>query len=613
MDNYKKTNIWKTSFSTEFTDEEADQVNLLTDAYDKMRSKVAVLVNEIATDLPSYTVHDISHLDALWEVASQITGNGYTINPLEGFVLGGAFLLHDAAMTTAAYPGGMEEIMATKEWKIIIQRMMSELNEEEEFDEKLAVEIFLREQHASRAEELPFISWKNPSNDSIWTLIEDIDLQQKLGQFIGQLAASHWWNHDKLEFEFKDKIIPSPASFNSEWSIDLLKLACILRAADAAQIDDRRAPGFLWALRQNIMGSLSKKHWTFQNRLTQAQCRDDALYYASTKPFDRSQASEWWILFDTLEMINQELHGIDDLLSRNRSEKGRFKARRVANIETPSALSKLVPTKNWEPVNTVLSISDIPKLIKKLGGEQLYGNDPFVAVRELIQNAMDATRMRKLVECGYSEETVKISLLFDEKPKLIVEDTGIGMSPDELVGNLLSFGNSGWLADSAIGEYTDHFPSKNRISGQYGIGFFSIFMLGSAVKVKSRRFDRSSDETVILEFQDGLNERPIMYRAEQQDRQTVGGTKIEVIFDVERLQDQFWHSPRSDSSKFWENDKDIAKAFYSEIAKTFPNSEILLTFNSPHKMNVLDGSNWATEESSYFLNRILSEDAKKLI
>ena len=57
-------------------------------------------------DMPGYTVHDVTHLDALWETASLVAPPELRLNPPEAFVFGGAVLLHDAGMTLAAYPRG---------------------------------------------------------------------------------------------------------------------------------------------------------------------------------------------------------------------------------------------------------------------------------------------------------------------------------------------------------------------------------------------------------------------------------------------------------------------------------------------------------------------------
>ncbi|MCJ8324780.1 MAG: ATP-binding protein [Rhizobiales bacterium] len=600
MNNIKKTKLWQVAFPSGDTFEHHEHVKYFVDAFEKLRDKAGILVNEISSELPNYTVHDISHLDALWEVGSQIINDEIVLNPAEGFVLGGAFLLHDAAMTCAAYPGGLEEIKQTNAWKKVVARLQMD-TDKEEIDEKLAIEIFLREQHAIKAEKLPFVTWPHPTNGREYSLIENEDLLNKFGQFIGQVAASHWWGHEKLEHEFKDKIIPAPSPFPSGWSIDLLKIACILRAADASQIDDRRSPGFLWALRQNKISGLSKSHWNFQNKLTQAQCRDDALYFGSTSSFTREEAADWWVLFDTLTMIDTELRGIDSILERNRPKSDRLKAKRVANIENPIALAKLIGTEDWHPVNTAFSISDIPGLIEKLGGAELYGNDSFVAVRELIQNAMDATRMRKMIEKNAQDSAVKVELSFKGKnPVLKVSDMGVGMSADEMMNKLLSFGNCGWLADQAIGEYTDILPNKDSVSGRYGIGFFSIFMLGNKVKVKSKRFDRSPDDTVILEFKRGLNERPILYKAEKQDRQTQGGTSIEVECDIKKLsKDSFWKH-----TGLWVDDEEQLQDLHHLLGSCFPCSEIKIQLETPYSSHVIDGSNWQTEPAEIFYKRV---------
>jgi len=72
--------------------------------FQSFRSRVSQLVSTLGSELPGLTVHDITHLDALWRVAGEIAGEEYPINPAEAFVLGGTFLLHDAAHVLAAYP-----------------------------------------------------------------------------------------------------------------------------------------------------------------------------------------------------------------------------------------------------------------------------------------------------------------------------------------------------------------------------------------------------------------------------------------------------------------------------------------------------------------------------
>lgn len=90
---------------------------ILRHSFLSFRARVADLVSTLGSELPNLTVHDITHLDALWRVANEIAGTGYPLNPAEAYVLGGAFLLHDAAHVLAAYPGRLAEIKRTLHWQ----------------------------------------------------------------------------------------------------------------------------------------------------------------------------------------------------------------------------------------------------------------------------------------------------------------------------------------------------------------------------------------------------------------------------------------------------------------------------------------------------------------
>src|SRR5688572_25964341 len=81
------------------------------------RERAAILAGEIQRDLPEFTVHDVTHLDALWEMADLIAGSDYPLNPLEVFALGGAILLHDLGLGLAAWPDGLAGIKTGLGWQ----------------------------------------------------------------------------------------------------------------------------------------------------------------------------------------------------------------------------------------------------------------------------------------------------------------------------------------------------------------------------------------------------------------------------------------------------------------------------------------------------------------
>lgn len=106
-DNHKHSSLWMAAF----TDPRGEispvkeQIASLISELTKLDKSVADILTRIPNDCKGLTLHDIDHCHQLWDVASQICGEQYQLNPAEGFVLGAAFLIHDIGLTAAAYPG----------------------------------------------------------------------------------------------------------------------------------------------------------------------------------------------------------------------------------------------------------------------------------------------------------------------------------------------------------------------------------------------------------------------------------------------------------------------------------------------------------------------------
>jgi len=218
------------------------------------------------------TVHDISHLDALWDTASSVAEGAVNVNPAEAFVLGVSILLHDAGMSLAAYPDGLLEVQSTVAWKDAIARLAlaSEESECEKFDignppteiiQRIVPDV-LRRLHAERAEELAEQAWRTADGSKVY-LVEDSEVRQFYGPAIGQIAHSHWWSVQKVEEELSEDL--GALANRTRNRVDRVKLACLLRVADALHLDSRRAPRFLRAI-TNPSG-VSALHWSFQERL----------------------------------------------------------------------------------------------------------------------------------------------------------------------------------------------------------------------------------------------------------------------------------------------------------------------------------------------------------
>ncbi len=125
------------------------------------RSRVAALVSTISSELPNLTVHDITHIDALWRVAGEIAGPDYPLNAAEAYVLGGAFLLHDAAHVLAAFPGRLAEIKQSIQWQDLVAHRRNGINPiTGSSEEKSMIFQVLRHLHAEQAHKLPHVSWR---------------------------------------------------------------------------------------------------------------------------------------------------------------------------------------------------------------------------------------------------------------------------------------------------------------------------------------------------------------------------------------------------------------------------------------------------------------------
>ena len=502
--------LWKRTF----LESQADpRVSKLITSLRSARKRARLLTSRIAASLPGLTIHDISHLDALWQVASTIAGDDYALNPLEGYLFGTAVLLHDAALCHEAYTGGLDAVRETTQWKDARERRLANQGSVDPADADFEA---LRNLHAQQAAAFASKSWKVDEEEP-WYIIDDADLRTEYGTLIGKIASSHHWDIEDVASAFA--VPRPPASFlDPDWSADSLTVACLLRAADAGHMNSARAPTFLLKILQ--MNSVSRQHWIAQNHLGHLSYKEEdptQLVVASTSPFPRAEASAWWVAFDLIDQLDRELKRCDATLrDAVGAVRQPFARSAVAGASDPKELAKYVQTTGWEPTNSSVHVSDVASLVGKLGGEQLYGTGAdrlSIALRELIQNASDAISARRLVDEATFQGSILVRMYRDPatgRQVLKVDDNGVGMSSKTLSTDLLDFGKSFWASERASREFPGLHAAKHAPKGQFGIGFFSIFMAADKVEVFSRRFDTGLSDVRCLSFDNGLSLRPVL-------------------------------------------------------------------------------------------------------
>jgi molecular chaperone HtpG len=168
----------------------------------------------------------------------------------------------------------------------------------------------------------------------------------------------------------------------------------------------------------------------------------------------------------------------------------------------------------------------------KLMIHSLYSNKE-IFLRELISNASDAAdklRFEALEkpELLAEDTDLAIRIAYDTSTNtLSVSDNGIGMSRDELVDNLGTIARSGTA--EFLGQMTGDQQKDAQLIGQFGVGFYSAFIVADEVTVETRRAGLEADAGVRW-HSDGEGE----FSVEPIDREQRGTTVTLKLKDDEK-------------------------------------------------------------------------------
>ena len=149
--------------------------------------------------------------------------------------------------------------------------------------------------------------------------------------------------------------------------------------------------------------------------------------------------------------------------------------------------------------------TEIGQLLK-LMTHSLYSNKE-IFIRELISNSSDALdkfNYMQLTDEKFKEEnwSGKITIsLDDEDNSLSIMDNGIGMNEDDLMNNLGTIAKSG--TKSFVESLTGDAKKDSNLIGQFGVGFYSVFMVSNQVDVITKK---AGEEQAYMFSTDGTGE-----------------------------------------------------------------------------------------------------------
>ncbi|WP_026600382.1 HD domain-containing protein [Methylomonas sp. 11b] len=379
----------------------------------------------------------------------------------------------------------------------------------------LIIGEFIRRHHARLAHEIAIYGFPGLTVGSGEGQFPAMGKEQghplmRLADLIGLSARSHGMSLRVCK-AYLDSSPLYPGTPKPMGSAVLYPMA-LLRVADYLQIDQQRAPAALMQLR-DPQSPVSIQEWRKHRAVQQISPASDPRGKMVTVGTDIS-LSLYLQLRDLLSGLQAEMDHSTAVLDEAygaRTDLGldqlNLAIRRVySNLHSPAFRDSLpyIPNRTGYTAD--------PNLLTLLV-EPLYGKEPGVGVRELMQNAVDAVRELhawcknhkvaiESLDLPEQEGDVSIDFIKREDGSwyLRVRDRGIGMRADTIQNHFLRAGASFRSNSEWAKEFLDD-SGKPRVmrSGRFGIGAFAVFLLGASFKLWTRHVGADKSTGNMLE------------------------------------------------------------------------------------------------------------------
>lgn len=450
-----------------------------------------------------YTKHDISHIEEMLNIAEWLipekTKSEMTC--AEWLMLVLAIYFHDMGMvvTTDEYKNRDKSDFIDFKKKIEVNLDFFSPEDKERF----LYQEFVRERHAARIK-----SWLSGETDitlgdgkSISRIINDIlkCLDSLFKKDLGVLCESHHYeNIDELDTEINYGNSPQE-------KVNLYYLAVILRIVDLLSITSRTPPIQFLLINPNNPKSLIE--WQKQmsvKSVTPMSKTDDIGEIKKdlqsdtikiTAYFDNPDLAEGFFgLMSYIKEIEKEINYCYDSVRKTTRTKD------IQGYEFPwrHVNSEKVEAKGFEPKQLQFTLNQ-ENILQLLIGHTLY-NDSSVALRELVQNSIDAIKLQKIVdkEKGVENDS-KIEIHWDSKTRdLEFWDNGTGMTREDVENYLLKVGASKYSS----AEFKKKYNKFNSIS-KFGIGILTCFMIADNIDIQTSNEQEKEVNVIAIRNVDG--------------------------------------------------------------------------------------------------------------
>mgnify|MGYP002613996477 FL=1 len=454
----------------------------------------------VIKNMPEFTLHDDTHIFNMLTIIGKLIPqeNMRKLSTPDLFMLIVSVFLHDIGMAPdekhiLAWKNQLPETEYDEELKEEREKFarfrltythqladIERLEAEQEFSkaqllEDYIVTEYIRTTHSIRAREIIAKYWAGE------IVYQDTDLTENLATICFSHNESYTYLLQMETFRVcgQDEYLCIPF------------VATVLRLADIIDFDPKRTPSVLFshlAVKNPVSLSEWKKHqsinaWTISPRklLFSAQCEHPAIE-ATILAF--------------CDQIDEELRNGTVILS-NLSDEGMDIDVEVYKIPLPPQVDRrkiqakkdIISGKSiYRYHDTKFSLSK-KQIIDLLMGTKLYGK-PEVALRELLQNSIDACLLRqKLSELWGIEYTPKVNVSLYTKNNvdyLRVSDNGVGMN-QHIIDNYYTNVGCSYYSSREFSELMVSFKSSFTPISRFGIGILSCFMVCDSMEVTTRR------------------------------------------------------------------------------------------------------------------------------
>lgn len=466
-----------------------------------LREQVATILAFVGRDgvFRQYTKHDITHVDRMLQIAAWLVPESSRPHqtPADWLLLTLAIYFHDLGMVVTKDEFDRRNESGFREYS---EQALSGDNYRERVEalgaddaEKFLYQEFVRANHATRIRN--WIGGKlSPEYGAAVQLAKVANdllapLPREFREDLGRVCESH--HLDDLE-DFDIYPVSRPYGESDAETANVHYAALILRTADLLHITRDRTPT-IEARLINPQDPISQREWEKQQAVTNVRAKVGKNAEGDDDPSAVRTAIEIFATFTSAEAffgLNAYINYARDQLRQSHQMAQLANRRRAATQEFPwrDIDDSNVKAEGFIPKQFEFQL-DQARILNLLTGHTLY-NDSGVVLRELVQNSLDAVRLRALEERdATSSFRGTVAIRWDpETRQLDILDNGTGMTQQIIEDHLLKVGSSRYQDD----QFTKRFPGFSAIS-RFGIGVLASFMVSDAVDVYTRSSEEDSD------------------------------------------------------------------------------------------------------------------------